>query len=404
MSVLDRPRLRPHLAAEPADRDQMNYLVWDQLRLSPTVMKVTALQLQWLQMFDGEHSLREIQSEACRQLGGYLIPLEVFQRLVNDLDSALFLEGSRFRERANEPIRQPICVHQYETHPGALRGRLETLFTAPGGPGLPGEPTPDERLRAVLIPHIDYDRGGSSYAWAFKEVFQRTPASLFVIIGTSHYSLNRYTLTRKHFQTPLGVAQTDQTYIDRLVHHYGPGLFDDELGAHLPEHSIELEVVFLQYFYAQRRSFRIVPLVVGSFHDCIAANQLPNQQSDVGRMIQALRAVEQETAEPICYLISGDLAHIGPKFRDPRPVSEPLLSHSRDQDKAILRQTELADPASYFAVIAGESDQRRICGLPPTYTILEAFRPTSGKVLAYDQYVHPLGQESVSFASVAFDR
>ena len=86
------------------------------------------------------------------------------------------------------------------------------------------------------------------------------------------------------------------------------------------------------------------------------------------------------------------------------PVSEPQLGHSREQDQAILRQTEAADPAGYFQVIATEGDERRICGLPPTYTVLEAFRPTSGKVLAYDQYVHPHGQESVSFASVAFDR
>ena len=38
-------------------------------------------------------------------------------------------------------------------------------------------------------------------------------------------------------------------------------------------------------------------------------------------MIEALCGkVEDETQEPICYLISGDLAHIGPKFGDPDPV------------------------------------------------------------------------------------
>jgi MEMO1 family protein len=365
-------------------------------------------------LFDGQNSLRDVQAEAIRQLDGCLIPLEVFERLAEDLDRALFLDGPRFRELANNPIRQASCVHQYETKPGALRAVVEDLFTRSGGPGLPAEPKPDERLCSVLIPHIDYGRGGSTYAWAFKEVFERTPASLFVIIGTSHYSRQRFTLTRKHFETPLGVAQTDQEYIDRLVHHYGPGLFDDELGAHLPEHSIELEVVFLQYYYDSgvggrpgtppRRPFRIVPLVVGSFQDCLASKQLPGEKSDIGRMIQALRAVEKETAEPICYLISGDLAHIGPKFGDPSPVSEPLLGYSRIQDQVILRQTESADPAGYFQVIAAEGDQRRICGLPPTYTILEALQPTRGKVLAYDQYVHPQGHESVSFASVAFDR
>jgi MEMO1 family protein len=404
MSVLERPRLRSHLAAAPENRDRAHYLVWDQLRLSSAVLKLTAVQMQWLLLFDGDRSLGDIQAEAIRQMGGYLIPLEVFERMAGDLDRALFLDGPQFRERADDPVRKPCCVHQYETLPGGLRGVVEDLFTRAGGPGLPGEPKPDDRLRAVLIPHIDYGRGGSSYAWAFKEVFERTPASLFVIIGTSHYSQQRFTLTRKNFETPFGIAQTDQDYIDRLIKHYGPGLFDDELGAHLPEHSIELEVVFLQYYYNQRRPFRIVPMVVGSFQDCVASGKPPAEKSDIDRMIRALRAVEEETKEPICYLISGDLAHIGPKFGDANPVGEAQLSHSREQDNALLRHTESADPAGYFKLIANEADQRRICGLPPTYTVLEAFRPNKGKVLAYDQYVHPQGHESVSFASVAFER
>src|SRR5439155_14286464 len=149
---------------------------------------------------------------------------------------------------------------------------------------------------------------------------ERTNASLFVVIGTSHYSDHRFTLTRKDFQTPLGVARTDQRYIDRLVHHYGNGLFDDELMAHLPEHSIELEVVFLQYLYENRRPIRIVPLVVGPFTDCVQDAAAPCRRGDVGRMVEALRRVEAELDEPVCYIISGDLAHLGPKFHDPEPV------------------------------------------------------------------------------------
>jgi hypothetical protein len=83
-------------------------------------------------------------------------------------------------------------------------------------------------------------------------------------------------------------------------------------------------------------------------------------------------------------------------------VGEPLLGHSRQQDHELLRYLETADACGYFRVIADDSDRRRICGLPPTYTALEAVRPGRGKLLHYDQYVHPLGHESVSFASVAF--
>jgi AmmeMemoRadiSam system protein B len=282
-----------------------------------------------------------------------------------------------------------------------LRRQLRKFFTGNDGPGLPREKKPDGKLRAALIPHVDYARGGHTFAWGFKELFERTDASLFVVIGTSHHSAHRYTLTRKNFKTPLGIVPTDQQYIDRLVAHYGHGLFDDEI-CHLPEHSIELEVVFLQFLYEGRRPIRIVPLVVGPFQDSVEAGSLPALRPDVARMVEALRKVEAETEEPICYVVSGDLAHIGPKFDDPEPVAEPLLTHSREQDQAILRQAEAADPAGFFQVIADEGDRRRICGLPPTYTLLEAIRPRRGKLLHYDQYVHPLGHESVSFASVAF--
>jgi AmmeMemoRadiSam system protein B len=407
MSVPERPQLRPSLAAAPEDREGRHFVIWDQLRLVDGALRVTAYELEWLQRFDGRHTLRDVQAEAMRQLGGQLVPLDVFNRLAARLDEALLLDGPRYRARLEalraDPVRPPSCVGVYDADPEEARRQLAGLFTGPGGPGLPGKPRPDDRLRAVLVPHIDYARGGRTFAWAFKEVFERCAASLFVIIGTSHYSAHRFTLTRKNFQTPFGTVPTDQAYVDRLAAHYGDGLFDDELQAHLPEHSIELEVVFLQYLYADR-PFRIVPLVVGSFGDCVDRRREPAAAEDVGRMVEALRAAERGTAEPICYLISGDLAHIGPKFQDPWPAAGPVLEHSRAQDRAILARAEAADPAGYFAVIADEADSRRICGLPPTYLVLEALRPGRGRVLDYDQYVHPRGFESVSFASMVFDR
>jgi AmmeMemoRadiSam system protein B len=418
MSALERPQLRPHLAAAPEGRG--GYVIWDQLRLADRQLRVTKLEMTLLRLFDGHRTLQDIQAESMLHIDGPIVPLEICTRLVQNLEDALFLEGPRFRGRLREhtdnPIRPPSCLGSYGDDPVRLRRGLEQLFLGPNGPGRPGPPHPDERFRAALIPHIDYGRGGATYTWAFKELFERTSARLFVIIGTSHYSCQRFTLTRKHFQTPLGVAQTDQPYIDRLVSHYGDGLFDDELAAHQPEHSIELEVVFLQYLYPDT-PFRIVPLVVGSFHDCIEARLEPSEQDDIGRMIAALRAVERETNEPICYIISGDLAHIGPKFGDPRPVSPTLLTHSRRQDYALLHELGEAngrrqppgdpkppDGTGYFRVLAEEGDARRICGLPPTYLVIEALRPSSGKLLHYDQYVHPEGDESVSFASMVFDK
>jgi AmmeMemoRadiSam system protein B len=401
----DRPKLRPYLAAAPEDAEGLHYIVWDQLRLSDKQIRLTGLELELIQLFDGMRTLRDVQTLAMRRTGGQLVPVEVFARLAEVLDQCLFLEGPRFREAAQAPVRQPSCIGCYDGDPESLRRQFHGLFTADGAAGLPGPSRPDPALRAVLLPHIDYGRGGRTYTFAFKELVERTPAALFVIIGTSHYSRHRFTLTRKHFATPLGVVPTDQTYVDRLVQHYGDGLFDDELAAHLPEHSIELEVVLLQYLFEGRRDLRIVPLVVGSFQDCVSTGERPSEVEDIGRMIAALRAVERETPEPICYLISGDLAHIGPKFGDPRgSLTDDFLGHCRRQDEATLERAAAADADGYFQVIAAEDDARRICGLPPTYLVLQAAQPTAGRVVHYDQYVHPRGHESVSFAGMVFER
>jgi predicted class III extradiol MEMO1 family dioxygenase len=104
----------------------------------------------------------------------------------------------------------------------------------------------------------------------------------------------------------------------------------------------------------------------------------------------------------VCYVISGDLAHIGPKFRDKQRVHPEWLAESRKQDERLLKHLGDADTGGYFRVIAAEEDCRRICGLPPTVLTLEAARPRSGRVLHYQQFVHPQGEESVSFAAAAF--
>jgi MEMO1 family protein len=397
------PRLRPFLAAMRDERDPDFVLLWDKIGLAEKPIRVRVEEFFWLQQFDGSRTLRDVQADAMRQAGGQLIPFDIFTALVERMEAGLYLDGPRFRAKLAEPLRQPSCIGCYPEAPEAIRKQLRKTFTGRGGPGLPVEKTPDGTLRAALIPHIDYARGGQTFARSFKEVVEHTDASLFVIIGTSHYSAHRFTLTRKDFLTPLGIAPTDQAYVDLLVKHYGDGLFDDEV-AHLPEHSIELEVVYLQYLYENKRPFRIVPLVAGPFQDCVDSGEYPSSKDDIGRMIEALRKVEAETNEPICYLISGDLAHIGPKFGDPEMLDDSLLSHSRTKDEEILKQAEAADPTGFFQVIAGERDRRRICGLPPTFTLLEAIRPRYGKLLHYNQYVHPRGLESVSFASVAFYR
>src|SRR6516162_9200898 len=114
MSALECPQLRPYLAAEPEDGLGRRYVVYDRLRLSERALRVSTVVLEWLQLFDGKRSLREVQAEVMRQLGGQHVPLEVLQRLAERLDDALFLDGPRFRALADDPVRRPPCIGCYE--------------------------------------------------------------------------------------------------------------------------------------------------------------------------------------------------------------------------------------------------------------------------------------------------
>ncbi len=407
MSAL-RPKLRQTITGHPDPEDGDFVWLYDAFRLTRQSVRLHRDALDLLQLFDGRSSLMDIQA-GWLSAGLGLLPSSVLDKLVSTLDEALFLESERYQDHLSQfltnPVRPPACIGCYEGEPAKLREQLDRLFTAEGGPGLPDlEATPDGSLRGALIPHIDYGRGNVTYGWGFREVVEKSDADLFVILGTSHFSPHRYILTRKDFAMPLGLVKTDREYVDRIAEGYGDTGFDDEL-AHFPEHSIELHAVVLQHLMQQRgREFCIVPVLVGPFQDAIEGCWKPETVADIDRMVKALRDAEAVSGRKVCYLISGDLAHIGPKFGDEEPVRQNRLWHSARQDRALLDCLVQGDRAALFAVLQEEGDARRICGFPPVYTFLSVVGASSGRMLHYQQYAEPRGFESVSFASVAFYR
>lgn len=395
------PRLRPGLRAQSGG--PAGVVLYDSFHVTDSVLTLSPTAVQIAALFDGSRSVEAVYREAIVR-GASVAPSEVAE-LAAVFGRAGFFANPEFDTYVRGADRNPSCIGCYPAEPAKIRTLFDRLFTAPGGAGLPGSGgnghRPPGKLRAALLPHMDFARGNVTYGWGFRELIEQTDARLFVIVATSHYSTERFTLTRKNYQTPLGVVETDQAYIDRIVTLFGDDVFADPY-AHLPEHSIELEAVLLQHLLADRGPFRIVPLLVGSFHDRVDSSANPAEAEDIGRMVAALRAAEDAAGEPVCYLISGDLAHIGPKFHDPDPVTEPQLAASRRQDEMILDAFTAASSNRVFQTIAAEGDVRRICGLPPSWLTLEVLKPKTGRVLHYQQYIHPQGHESVSFTAAAF--
>ncbi|HEY2784372.1 MAG TPA: AmmeMemoRadiSam system protein B [Fimbriiglobus sp.] len=369
----------------------------DPYRVAGPPVVVTRTGFELLRHFDGRTSLADLAGA----VNPADPPVAALATLADALEKGRFLDGPAFQQFLIQPIRPSVCIGVYPAEPVPFHITIQNLFTGQNGPGLPSAGLVTRPVRGVLVPHMDFTRGNVTYGYGFKELIERTDANLFVILATSHYSHARFSLTRMDYATPLGTVETDRRSVDRIAALYGDGVYSDPV-AHFPEHSIELEVVIL-HAMREDRPFRIVPLLVGSFGDCIRDGTEPSEKPDIARMVEVLRRIEAEAGEPVCYLVSGDLAHIGPKFGDPDPVADQVLSVSRRGDERILQAVKAADPAAYFQAVLAEQDRRRICGFPPTWLALSVARPCAGRVLHYQQFVHPEGFESVSFAAAAFD-
>ena len=149
-AAADYPRLRTGVGILPDRSDSRYIYLWDQLRLGSRPERLNVLELICVQLFDGKHSLREVQAEAMRRVGGTFLPLDWFTNLVKRLDEAFFLDSPRFQAHLQSPVREPSCLGTYEPDPEALRRQISGLFSRPHGPGLPQEKRPDGALRRPL--------------------------------------------------------------------------------------------------------------------------------------------------------------------------------------------------------------------------------------------------------------
>jgi AmmeMemoRadiSam system protein B len=255
-----------------------------------------------------------------------------------------------------------------------------------------------------MSPHIDFHRGGSSFAWAYDRVVTDSQSKLFIILGTAHTPLQSfYSVSRKDFDTPLGTACTDCNFVDSLAKRLGDpdNIFRDEL-PHRHEHSIEFQTLMLQYVLGDRRDYKIVPILVGSFHRFVQHGRLPNESPAVADFIAALRETVLEAGEHVCFVGGVDMAHIGQQFGDPELLDDARLKSQWTDDQNLLIKACAGDAAGWFSHVAEQGDANRICGLAPMYTLLETVKPTRGELLKYDQAVADDRTSCVSFASVAF--
>ncbi|MBI4498600.1 MAG: AmmeMemoRadiSam system protein B [Chloroflexi bacterium] len=380
----------------------------DSLALSEHMLLVPAPLAPLLGLMDGTRDAQAL-GRAFELRTGYALPAAQVHQVLHQLRDALFLEDTAYREareRALEayraaPARPPTLAGQiYAANPTELAQQLAAYGASLAGDPLPADgadPEPRHDLVGIVSPHIDYQRGGRTYAqvWSRAAAAARR-AELVIILGTDHAGAPGLTLTRQPYATPWGVLPTDRAVVNDLADALGPPeAFAQELH-HRGEHSIELAAVWLHYVRAGQPC-PVVPILCGSFAPYVGAEQDPEQSAVFAAALEVLRPLLSQRRTLV--VAAADLAHVGPAFGDPTPVDAPGRERLASVDRALLAAASSGDAAAFFRQVQEVGDRFRICGLPPIYLMLRLVGAAQGDVLGYDQC--PADAEGGSLVSIA---
>jgi len=216
----------------------------------------------------------------------------------------------------------------------------------------------------LLVPHAGLAYSGlvAAAAWQLLEArtergLSSTPLSV-VILGTNHRASwldGIGAWDRGSWRTPLGETVVDAELAAEIVGLGAPYVVDRE--AHAAEHSIEVQLPFLQVVTP---AARIVPLAV--------ATGVGRPELDAGTRLGALLGRRRRGGSRVVLAISTDMAHY-PSDRDAAAVTDELLPRIADIDAAALAAREAETRARGIPGLACG-----MCGVEPAVVGLAALR------------------------------
>ena len=159
-------------------------------------------------------------------------------------------------------MRKPaVADFFYERSATALSRQIERCFRHPMGPGSVPELGGTEPLRTVglVSPHAGYMYSGPTAAHGFYRLASQQKPAVVVILGPNHHGVGApISLSKEVWQMPMGLVKTDTEVAERILDAVPEAKWDEV--AHLQEHSIEVQVPFLQYIYGS--DFKIVAIAL----------------------------------------------------------------------------------------------------------------------------------------------
>lgn len=186
----------------------------------------------------------------------------------------------------------------YSRNPDDLEKSIEDSFESELGVGkIPKlSKSFNSNLKGIMVPHAGYIYSGPVASYGFCELVENGFPDTFVILCPNHTGLgNSYVSVFKEgiWQTPLGNVEVDSDLAELFLKNSEYAGID--YLAHFSEHSIEVELPFLQYF---SDDFKILPI-------CMSVQNL---QTSID-VANSIKACAEESSSSILLISSTDLAH-----------------------------------------------------------------------------------------------
>jgi len=265
-------------------------------------------------------------------------------------------------------IREPVVAGQfYPASPDELRKMITSMVD---------ENAEKKAVIGVVSPHAGYPYSGPVAGAVLSRIkFKDT----FIILGPSHTGRGKpfSIMTEGSWKTPLGQVEIDSDLGKRILD--GSSHLQEDALAHQYEHSIEVQIPFLQYF---KPDVRIVPIVL--------AYATPEIYKQIGREIaQAVK----ESKRDIVLMASSDMTHYEPQELAQKKDNEAIKAMlDLDEDELLKRVEEM---------------KISMCGYAPVVALIAAAKElgaTSAELVKYQTSGDTTGDYTsvVGYAGIIF--
>ncbi|MGB3221256.1 MAG: AmmeMemoRadiSam system protein B [Desulforhopalus sp.] len=231
-------------------------------------------------------------------------------------------------------MRQPAVADRfYPGSPEALTKAITKLFP-------PTQNTKRHKALAVVSPHAGYIYSGALAAETFWTV--EIPETV-IILGPNHHGHGvPIALSTDTWEMPLGTVPVNREIADRILKHSSQIQIDER--AHTSEHSLEVQVPFLQVL---QKNLHIVPIAISQISYTLCED-----------VAQSLAKVIQDSKKELLIVASSDMSHYLP-----RRIAEA-------KDRSALSCLERLEPYELYRTVF--DNRISMCGVIPVVIALLA--------------------------------